>query len=52
MDGVEKILEELRRDFDYIVCDSPAGKSKRERDTEREGEGEEEKRRLKKEKGR
>eukprot|EP00026_Physarum_polycephalum_P011030 Phypoly_transcript_11221.p1 GENE.Phypoly_transcript_11221~~Phypoly_transcript_11221.p1 ORF type:complete len:272 (+),score=52.75 Phypoly_transcript_11221:408-1223(+) len=25
MEGVEKILEELRRDFDYIVCDSPAG---------------------------
>lgn len=23
--GVEKILEELKRDFDYIVCDSPAG---------------------------
>lgn len=22
MDGVERILEELRRDFDYIVCDS------------------------------
>ena len=24
-DGVEKILEELREEFDYIVCDSPAG---------------------------
>jgi septum site-determining protein MinD len=23
--GVEKVLEELRQDFDYIVCDSPAG---------------------------
>ena len=24
-DGVEKILDELRQEFDYIVCDSPAG---------------------------
>src|SRR5690349_3613613 len=24
-DGVERVLEELRRQFDYIVCDSPAG---------------------------
>ena len=24
-DGVEKILNELREMFDYIVCDSPAG---------------------------
>ncbi|MGD9511529.1 MAG: septum site-determining protein MinD [Geminicoccaceae bacterium] len=24
-DGVEKALEELRLEFDYIVCDSPAG---------------------------
>jgi len=24
-DGVEKILDELRKDFDYILCDSPAG---------------------------
>lgn len=24
-DGVEKILEELSKDFKYIVCDSPAG---------------------------
>lgn len=24
-DGVEKILDELRTQFDYIVCDSPAG---------------------------
>ena len=24
-DGVEKILNELREEFDYIVCDSPAG---------------------------
>lgn len=23
--GVEKVLEELKKDFDYIVCDSPAG---------------------------
>ncbi|MDR3516003.1 MAG: septum site-determining protein MinD [Azospirillaceae bacterium] len=23
--GVEKVLDELRRDFDYIICDSPAG---------------------------
>ncbi|HLI10367.1 MAG TPA: septum site-determining protein MinD [Alphaproteobacteria bacterium] len=23
--GVEKVLEELRNDFDYIICDSPAG---------------------------
>ena len=25
LDGVEKILNELSKDFDYIVCDSPAG---------------------------
>ena len=25
MEGVEKILTELSQDFDYIVCDSPAG---------------------------
>lgn len=24
-DGVARVLEELSRDFDYIVCDSPAG---------------------------
>lgn len=24
-DGVEKVLTELSKDFDYIVCDSPAG---------------------------
>ncbi|KIC15755.1 septum site-determining protein MinD [Leisingera sp. ANG-Vp] len=24
-EGVEKVLEELRQDFDYIICDSPAG---------------------------
>jgi septum site-determining protein MinD len=24
-DGVEKVIEELRQSFDYIVCDSPAG---------------------------
>jgi len=24
-DGVERVLEELKDDFDYIVCDSPAG---------------------------
>lgn len=24
-DGVERILEELKKDFDYIICDSPAG---------------------------
>jgi len=24
-EGVEKVLEELRKEFDYIVCDSPAG---------------------------
>lgn len=24
-DGVEKVLDELRADFDYVVCDSPAG---------------------------
>ena len=23
--GVEKVLDELRADFDYVVCDSPAG---------------------------
>jgi len=25
MEGVEQVVGELRRDFDYIVCDSPAG---------------------------
>lgn len=25
LEGVEKILNELSKDFDYIVCDSPAG---------------------------
>jgi septum site-determining protein MinD len=25
LDGVEKVLDELRRDFDYVICDSPAG---------------------------
>jgi septum site-determining protein MinD len=25
MEGVEQVMDELRRDFDYIVCDSPAG---------------------------
>jgi septum site-determining protein MinD len=24
-DGVEKVLDELRNEFDYIICDSPAG---------------------------
>jgi septum site-determining protein MinD len=24
-DGVERVLDELKEDFDYIVCDSPAG---------------------------
>src|SRR5690606_5428591 len=24
-EGVERVLDELRQDFDYIVCDSPAG---------------------------
>jgi septum site-determining protein MinD len=24
-DGVDKVIGELRKDFDYIVCDSPAG---------------------------
>jgi len=24
-EGVQRIIEELRKDFDYIVCDSPAG---------------------------
>ncbi len=24
-EGVEEVLEELREDFDYIICDSPAG---------------------------
>lgn len=24
-DGVEKVLNELSKDFDYIICDSPAG---------------------------
>ncbi|MBU4524004.1 MAG: septum site-determining protein MinD [Desulfomicrobium sp.] len=25
MDGVEKVLEELARRFDFVICDSPAG---------------------------
>ncbi|UWQ30114.1 septum site-determining protein MinD [Leisingera sp. M523] len=24
-DGVQKVLDELRQEFDYIICDSPAG---------------------------
>ena len=24
-DGVEKVMDELKRTFDYVVCDSPAG---------------------------
>ena len=24
-DGVERVLNDLKKDFDYIVCDSPAG---------------------------
>jgi septum site-determining protein MinD len=24
-EGVEKVLDELKKDFDYIICDSPAG---------------------------
>lgn len=24
-EGVEKVIDELRKDFDYIICDSPAG---------------------------
>jgi septum site-determining protein MinD len=24
-EGVEQVLEELRKEFDYIICDSPAG---------------------------
>ncbi len=24
-EGVEKVLEQLKGDFDYILCDSPAG---------------------------
>jgi septum site-determining protein MinD len=24
-EGIERILQELQRDFDYIICDSPAG---------------------------
>lgn len=24
-EGVEKVLEELKKEFDYIICDSPAG---------------------------
>ncbi|MFU8797290.1 MAG: septum site-determining protein MinD, partial [Gammaproteobacteria bacterium] len=24
-EGVEKVIDELKKDFDYIVCDSPAG---------------------------
>jgi septum site-determining protein MinD len=25
VEGVEKLLNDLRKQFDYIVCDSPAG---------------------------
>jgi septum site-determining protein MinD len=25
VEGVEEIIEELRKSYDYIVCDSPAG---------------------------
>jgi septum site-determining protein MinD len=25
LDGVEKVIDELRKEFDYIICDSPAG---------------------------
>ena len=25
MEGVEQVMNELKRDFDYIICDSPAG---------------------------
>ncbi len=25
LEGVEKVIQELRKEFDYIVCDSPAG---------------------------
>jgi septum site-determining protein MinD len=25
LEGVQKVLEELQQDFDYVVCDSPAG---------------------------
>jgi septum site-determining protein MinD len=25
LEGVEEVMAELRRDFDYIICDSPAG---------------------------
>jgi septum site-determining protein MinD len=25
MEGVEQVIGELRRDFDYVICDSPAG---------------------------
>jgi septum site-determining protein MinD len=25
LEGVEEVMTELRRDFDYIICDSPAG---------------------------
>src|SRR6202011_5841901 len=24
-DGVEKVMDELKKTFDYVVCDSPAG---------------------------
>lgn len=24
-EGVEQVLEELKQEFDYIICDSPAG---------------------------
>ncbi len=24
-DGVERVVDDLRRDFDYVICDSPAG---------------------------
>ncbi len=25
LEGVEKVIEELAKDFDYVICDSPAG---------------------------
>ncbi len=25
LEGVEKVMDELRKEFDYIICDSPAG---------------------------
>jgi septum site-determining protein MinD len=26
-DGVEKVIEDLKKDFEYVICDSPAGTS-------------------------